>query len=44
MAETGKATESDLHCVNNLNVTEELTSKGLITAQVDLRGKILSQK
>lgn len=35
MVETGKATGSDLHCANNLNGTEELMSKGLITAQVE---------
>lgn len=33
MVETGKATGSDLHCANNLHATEELTSKGFITAQ-----------
>lgn len=35
MVETGKATGSDLHCANNLNGTEELTSKGFITAKVE---------
>lgn len=35
MVETGKATGSDSHCDNNLNGTEELTSKGFIMATVE---------